>query len=160
MYLYTFTYSYVLYGAVKSGKSTLVRIILNLCRSDQGTISVPGDYGKDVFGYMPQRLGLHPTLTIAETVRFFTAIKGLSYREISAVSGRKNGHKKSRKIISQYLQNLQQLKTALSTSDLNIKVGMLQEHQQRIVSFYIATMSCPDILIMDEPTSGCDPIYK
>lgn len=55
---------------------------------------------------------------------------------------------------------MQQLKTSLSISDLDKKVAYMQEHQKRILSFYIATMGSLDILVLDEPTSGCDPIYK
>lgn len=55
---------------------------------------------------------------------------------------------------------MKQLRNALGIFNLQIPVASLQEHQQRILGFFIASMSNPDILVLDEPTSGCDPIYK
>lgn len=55
---------------------------------------------------------------------------------------------------------MKQLRNALGIFHLQIPIASLQEHQQRILGFFIASMSHPDILVLDEPTSGCDPIYK
>lgn len=80
--------SYVLYGAVKSGKSTVMRIILNLCKSDHGSLTILGnnvDNRSVTFGYMPQRKGLDPYLTIYETVKFYAALKGMNQPAVMTV---------------------------------------------------------------------------
>ena len=45
-------------------------------------------------------------------------------------------------------------------ADLNVPVWSLQDHQKRLLSFFISIMDAPNILVLDEPTSGCDPVYK
>lgn len=75
---------------MQSGKSTLLKIVLNLCKQDEGEIYF---YGKgthdpsDVFiGYMPQQLGLPELLTVNETILFFAALNGLPHRQTVQVS--------------------------------------------------------------------------
>lgn len=70
---------------MKSGKSTLLKIVLNLCKQDEGQVYF---YGKgiadplDVFiGYMPQQLGLEELLTVYETIMFFASLNGLEHRQ-------------------------------------------------------------------------------
>lgn len=81
-------FSYVLYGAIKSGKSTVMRIILNLCKTDHGNLTILGNnmVNRSVtFGYMPQRKGLDPYLTIYETVKFYGTLKGMNQPAIMTV---------------------------------------------------------------------------
>lgn len=72
--------SYVLYGAVKSGKTTLMRILLSLCSPDAGTIFLFGENkpSKNItVGYMPQQLGLEGSLTVHETFYYFARLQGI-----------------------------------------------------------------------------------
>lgn len=79
-------YRYVLYGAMKSGKSTLLKIVLNLCKQDEGHVYFYGKTGSidqlDVLiGYMPQQLGLEEQLTVHETIMLFASLNGLNRRQ-------------------------------------------------------------------------------
>lgn len=75
---------------MKSGKSTLLKIILNLCKRDEGHVYFYGkgaDDPLDVFiGYMPQQLGLEELLTVYETIMFYASLNGLQHRESVNVS--------------------------------------------------------------------------
>lgn len=75
---------------MKSGKSTLLKIVLNLCKLDEGHIYF---YGKGIhdpldvlIGYMPQQLGLEEMLTVYETIMYFATINGLEHRQSVDVS--------------------------------------------------------------------------
>lgn len=77
---------------MKSGKSTLVRLIVNISRSDHGAMTFWGNERNELavrdslrFGYMPQRLGLDDYLSIEETVRYFGTLKGMDLPNILAV---------------------------------------------------------------------------
>lgn len=77
---------------MKSGKSTLVRLIVNISRSDRGAMTFWGNERNELavrdslrFGYMPQRLGLDDYLSIEETVRYFGTLKGMDLPNILAV---------------------------------------------------------------------------
>lgn len=78
--------SYVLYGAFKSGKSTLLKILLNLCKQDDGHVYFYGKGNDDpmdvLIGYMPQQLGLEERLTVSETVMFYARLNGLKKSEV------------------------------------------------------------------------------
>lgn len=52
------------------------------------------------------------------------------------------------------------MNTILTIYNLDVMVYSLQTHQRKLLSLCIATLNDPDILILDDPTSGTDPLYK
>ena len=138
-------FSFVLYGSKDSGKSTLVKVVLNLVQYDMGSVEI---FGKSYpyidaqikIGYMPENNGLFDFLTIFETVCYFGYLLGLPKAEI--------------------LRRIVELNAFLSVLDINILVKALHSYQKKLLSYFVSTLNNIDILIIDDVTFNFDPYYK
>lgn len=135
-------------GANGAGKSTAMRMLCGLSKPTSGNARIAGlDIYKDAekikkrIGYMSQKFSLYEDMTIAENVRFFAGIYGLSRLEIRA-----NGAKLIEKLGLNNLEN-----TLISSLPLGIK---------QKIAFSVAVIHNPDIVFLDEPTGGVDPITR
>jgi ABC-2 type transport system ATP-binding protein len=119
-----------LLGANGAGKTTLIRCLLGLARPDSGQATVMGMApGREVLrrvGYVPQGLGLYTDLTVAENLEFQRGVYGVAGPES----------------ISDLLPAVDQ------------PVGRLPQGIQRKVAFAAALAHRPELLVLDEPTSG------
>jgi ABC-2 type transport system ATP-binding protein len=124
-----------LLGANGAGKTTLIRMLLGLLRPSEGRVSLfgepPSRRTRRRLGYVPQTLGLYDDLTPHENLEFGRA-----------VFGRGDG-----------------LPEALRPS-ADVPVGRLPLGVQRRVAFAQALGHRPDLLVLDEPTSGVDPLAR
>ncbi len=135
-------------GSDGAGKTTLLRMIATMIRPSSGTIHVDGidavrdkDRVKARIGYMPQRFGLYQDLTVGENIDFFLDIFG--------IVGAERKHRKERFLgFSNLLPFLDRTAGALS-GGMKQKLGLacVLVHQ-------------PELLILDEPTNGVDPISR
>ena len=139
---------YGLLGASGCGKTTLLRCCLGRLNTKSGSIRVLGKPplspghgipGRMV-GYMPQELALYGNFTATETLRYFGMLCGISQSEVT---------KRSRFLIALLkLPNEERL------------IKKLSGGQQRRVSFCVALLHEPPLLILDEPTVGVDPLLR
>jgi len=132
-----------LLGPNGAGKTTTIRMIMNIIAPDSGEIRVLGQAFaeplKDRIGYLPEERGLYRKLTVTEILDFFGRLKGMKRREISG---------KGYQLLKQFdLYRYRDRKLE------ELSRGMSQKLQ-----FIIAILHEPDLLILDEPFSGLDPV--
>ena len=139
---------YGLLGPNGAGKTTTIRMILNIIAPDGGTIRVFGrphlEYGvTDRIGYLPEERGLYKKMQVRRVLRFLGELKGM------------NGGDAERRGI-EWLERLG-LKTPEKDWGLS-KIDELSRGMQQKVQFIAALIHDPDLVILDEPFSGLDPI--
>jgi ABC-type multidrug transport system ATPase subunit len=130
-------------GASGCGKTTLISCVVGMCTIDSGTIKVfDDDVGRNNarIGYMPQEMALIQEFSIREILNFFGTIFGLTKDNIV-----------DRSI---FLEKL------LDLPDQNKIIQKCSGGQQRRVSLAVALLHDPEILILDEPTVGVDPLLR
>ena len=130
-------------GPNGAGKTTTLRMIMNIIRPDSGRIdilsAVPGQLAKDRIGYMPEERGLYRKMTVAKTLAYFGAIKGLSAGD-AALKGQ------------QWLDRVELAGWA------DKKVEDLSRGMHQKLQFAVTCINDPELLILDEPFSGLDPV--
>ena len=135
-------------GANGAGKTTAMRMLCGLSYPTSGTGTIAGlDVRKDgelikrKIGYMSQRFSLYNDLTVRENMRLYASIYGLSKQETDERS-------------TQLLSRLNFL------SERNTLVESLPLGWKQKLSFAVATIHRPEIVFLDEPTGGVDPITR
>ena len=134
-----------LIGPNGAGKTTTIRMIMDIFRPDSGSIRVlgssPGDGSKDRIGYLPEERGLYRKMKVLDALEFQGSIKGA-------------GIAAARKEAEGWLDRL-----GLGEWKVR-KVEELSKGMQQKVQFIAAAMGKPDLLILDEPFSGMDPVNQ
>lgn len=135
-------------GANGAGKTTAMRMLCGLSYPTSGTGTIAGldvrndgERIKRKIGYMSQRFSLYNDLTVRENMRLYASIYGLSKQETDERS-------------TQLLSRLNFL------SERNTLVGSLPLGWKQKLSFAVATIHRPEIVFLDEPTGGVDPITR
>jgi len=139
---------YGLLGPNGAGKTTTIRMILNVIAPDSGTITLLGQPNTapgllDRLGYLPEERGLYKKMQVRRLLRFLAELKGVNARTADAR-------------IDEWLERLS-LRTAEKDWG-NAKVDELSRGMQQKVQFIGTLLHDPDIVILDEPFSGLDPI--
>jgi ABC-2 type transport system ATP-binding protein len=135
-------------GANGAGKTTAIRILCGLSKPTSGIVKVAGfdiykesEKIKKNIGYMSQKFSLYEDLTIRENIRFFAGIYGLSSKVIK--------------------ERTNELLTKLEIMDLGDKlISSLPLGWKQKLAFSIAVFHRPQIVFLDEPTGGVDPITR
>uniref|UniRef100_A0A7N8YEN3 ATP-binding cassette, sub-family H, member 1 n=1 Tax=Mastacembelus armatus TaxID=205130 RepID=A0A7N8YEN3_9TELE len=141
-------YIYGLLGPSGCGKTTLLKCIVGTLKISRGHITVlgkpPAFPGHEVpgkmVGYMPQELALYNEFTISDTMIFFGRIHGLTLEKTQ--------------------ERLDMLVTILDLPPKQSLVRNLSGGQRRRVSLGVALLQNPELLILDEPTVGVDPVLR
>jgi ABC-2 type transport system ATP-binding protein len=130
-------------GPNGSGKSTTMRSIFGLVRLDAGEVlwegRAIGPEERRRFGYMPEERGLYPRMHIRDQVAYFGQLHGLSLLE-------------AKEAALGWLERL-----GLSEHS-NSRVEHLSHGNQQRVQLAVALVSSPDLVVLDEPFSGLDPV--
>jgi len=132
-------------GGNGAGKTTSLRMVLDILRPDAGTISVlgrpPGRANSAQLGFLPEERGLYRQMTAIETIVYFGRLKGMS-----AADARREG--------LVLLERFGLAAFAKTTVD-KLSKGMAQK-----VQLATAVVNHPALLILDEPFSGLDPVNQ
>jgi ABC-2 type transport system ATP-binding protein len=139
---------YGLLGPNGAGKTTTIRMILNIIVPDSGTIELfgqphLGNGATDRIGYLPEERGLYKKMQVRRVLKFLAELKG--------VPG-----KVAEQRIEEWMERFQ-LKTPEKDWGL-AKIDELSRGMQQKVQFIGTLLHDPDLVILDEPFSGLDPI--
>ncbi len=139
---------YGLLGPNGAGKTTTIRMVLNIIGPDDGTVTIFGVPNTDRrvidrVGYLPEERGLYKKMQVRRALRFLAELKGVAPREAD-------------RRIDAWTARLQ-----LRTPEKDwtaAKVDELSRGMQQKVQFIGTLLHDPDLIILDEPFSGLDPI--
>jgi ABC-2 type transport system ATP-binding protein len=133
-----------LLGPNGAGKTTTIRMIMDIIRPDEGRVRLfdGAGTGRELsarIGFLPEERGLYPKMEVLTQLAFLAEIKGLSRREAI----RRGGEWLERLGLGEWAQR---------------KVEDLSKGMQQKVQFISTLMHDPDLVILDEPFSGLDPV--
>ena len=132
-----------LLGPNGAGKTTTLRIVMDILGSDAGSIEILGgradQAARDRIGYMPEERGLYPRMALEDQLVFMAEIKGCPARE-------------ARRRLPGWLERVGLAGWAKR------KVNELSKGMQQKAQLLATLLHDPDILILDEPMSGLDPV--
>jgi ABC-2 type transport system ATP-binding protein len=136
-----------LLGPNGAGKSTTLRMVMNILLRDEGRLEVLGsdpERNRSVLrrvGYLPEERGLYKRMKLRDTIVFFGRLKGMSRSEATRAAG----------------EWLERLGLAEWAED---RVESLSKGMQQKVQFIVTVLHEPELLILDEPQSGLDPVNQ
>ena len=131
-----------LLGRNGAGKTTSIRIIMNVFPPDQGDVLLDGQplrHSRVRIGYMPEEKGLYPKIKIKDQLTYLAELRGLSHRDAK----------------SSVLRWLDRLEMG---EYLDKKLETLSKGNQQKIQLAVALLADPEIVILDEPFSGLDPV--
>lgn len=134
---------FALLGPNGAGKTTTIRMILDILKPDSGSIAILGGPMKpatrDRLGYLPEDRGLYRNLKLIDCLIFLAGLKGL-------------GRSESRRRAEDYLERFD------LTAHMKKKIGDLSRGMQQKAQFIATLLHGPDLLVVDEPFAGFDPV--
>jgi ABC-2 type transport system ATP-binding protein len=130
-------------GANGAGKTTTMRILLGVLRADAGQVTLGGrdhtSLPRQTWGYLPEERGLYPRMTVLDQLAFFGGLYGLP-RDVA------------RRRALDWLARFRVPEFASRRAD------ELSKGNQQKVQFLAAILHDPDVLLLDEPFTGLDPV--
>jgi ABC-2 type transport system ATP-binding protein len=130
-------------GTNGAGKTTTMRMVLDIIRQDSGTIAWNGtpvaDLPRRQFGYLPEERGLYPKMPVQDQLLFLAQLAGANRQHVL-------------KELDFWLEELD------IPENRHRPVEQLSKGNQQKIQFLAAILHDPDILVLDEPFSGLDPV--
>ncbi|PAW83305.1 MAG: ABC transporter [Pedosphaera sp. Tous-C6FEB] len=135
------TYGFI--GPNGSGKTTTIRMLLHIFHPDSGEVEVLGERStraaNDRIGYLPEERGLYKKMTVRRVLAYYAALKGMARADATA--------------------EIQRWLTKMGLSEwADKKVETLSKGMAQKIQFIAAVIARPELLILDEPFSGLDPV--
>lgn len=131
-----------LLGTNGAGKTTTIRMLLGIIKKDSGEITWNGkkvDRKSVNFGYLPEERGVYPKVKIYDQLMYFAELKGMKKQEADAAI--KDWAKKLK--VEEYMQ---------------MSAEKLSKGNQQKIQFMTAVIHNPELVVLDEPFSGLDPV--
>lgn len=131
-----------LLGTNGAGKTTTIRMLLGIIKKDSGEITWNGkkvDRKSVNFGYLPEERGVYPKVKIYDQLMYFAELKGMKKQE--ADTAIKDWAKKLK--VEEYMQ---------------MPAEKLSKGNQQKIQFMTAVIHNPELVVLDEPFSGLDPV--
>jgi ABC-2 type transport system ATP-binding protein len=131
-----------LLGTNGAGKTTTIRMLLGILKKDSGDITWNGkavDRKKVNFGYLPEERGVYPKVKIIEQLKYFAELKGMSKDDA--------------------IKSINKWAKLLKVEEyLNMPAEKLSKGNQQKIQFLTAVIHDPELIVLDEPFSGLDPV--
>ena len=139
---------YGLVGADGAGKTTTLRLLVGALKMDAGEINICGydidrqtEQARSQFGYLSQRFSLYEELSVLENIRFFAEVRGLKSDE--------------------WLPRSLEILAFVGLSDFtDRRAGQLSGGMKQKLGLASALVTRPRVLLLDEPTTGVDPVTR
>jgi ABC-2 type transport system ATP-binding protein len=139
---------YGLVGPDGAGKTTLMRLICGAMTPDQGSVSLDGvdvfkqpEQARQEVGYLAQRFSLYEELTVLENLRFFAEVRGMPSTEWEP-------------------RSVEILTFVGLINFINRRAGQLSGGMKQKLGLAVALVNKPRVLLLDEPTTGVDPVTR
>ncbi len=139
---------YGLVGSDGAGKTTTLRLLVGALKADSGQVRIcgydlarQGEQARACVGYLSQRFSLYEDLTVLENIRFFAELRGLRHE--------------------QWLPRCMEILDFVDLADFkDRRAGMLSGGMKQKLGLASALVTRPQVLLLDEPTTGVDPVTR
>lgn len=133
-----------LIGPNGAGKTTTIKMMMDIIQPDSGEVTILGeklsDATKDKLGYLPEERGLYKKQRVLETIVYLATLKGMNPRLAAEKA-------------EQLLNQTSMLPNARK------KIDELSRGMSQIIQFIVTIVHGPQLIILDEPFAGLDPVY-
>jgi len=132
-----------LIGPNGAGKTTTIRMMMDIIKPDSGKVTIfgekLGEATKNRLGYLPEERGLYKKLSVLESIIYLASLKGMD---------RKSATEKANELLNQ---------TGMLDSQRK-KIEELSKGMGQIIQFIVTIIHDPQLVILDEPFAGLDPV--
>jgi ABC-2 type transport system ATP-binding protein len=132
-----------LIGPNGAGKTTTIRMMMDIIKPDSGQITIFGEElsesSKNKLGYLPEERGLYRKMRVIDSIIYLSSLKGMEERSAEARA-------------DELLNKINML------SIKNKKIEELSRGMSQIIQFIVTIIHDPELIILDEPFSGLDPV--